>query len=222
MELFFDTETSGLILYKEPHDHPGQPWVVQVGCILSTRDTIHAEFGALVLPDDISKTIEPGAQRVHGISMEQVQIAGLPEKLIAYLFVQLFSISTKIICHNVGFDAITMGALLDRQKFHELGFIIAEAEVSYCTMLEGTDLCKLPGKYGNYKWPKLEELYRFLFNEGFIENRKLVGFFRHAICEWYATLFIRYADMNDVDNDAVWPEWKKFVLNNHEEKDGLL
>ena len=168
MELFFDTETSGLILYKQPHDHPGQPWVVQVGCILSTRDTIHAEFGALVLPINAdNKIIEHGAEKVHGISMRQVKISGLPEGIIADLFVAMFDKCTKIVCHNVGFDAITMGALLDRCHYHEMGFTIAEAEVSYCTMLEGTDLCKLPGKYGNYKWPKLEELYRFLFNEGF-------------------------------------------------------
>jgi hypothetical protein len=36
---------------------------------------------------------------------------------------------------------------------------------TFCTMEKSTNLVKLPGKYGKYKWPKLVELYKFLFNE---------------------------------------------------------
>lgn len=32
-------------------------------------------------------------------------------------------------------------------------------------MKSSTDYCKLPGFYGKYKWPKLHELYKKLFNE---------------------------------------------------------
>ena len=35
----------------------------------------------------------------------------------------------------------------------------------FCTMKSSTNLCRLPGRYGNFKWPKLTELYKFLFNE---------------------------------------------------------
>jgi len=28
-----------------------------------------------------------------------------------------------------------------------------------------TPICKIPGKYNDYKWPKLAEAYRHLFNE---------------------------------------------------------
>ncbi|HUV85413.1 MAG TPA: hypothetical protein VMV86_06875, partial [Methanosarcinales archaeon] len=37
---------------------------------------------------------------------------------------------------------------------------------SYCTMLEGTDICKIPSFRGN-KWPTLKELHKHLFNEDF-------------------------------------------------------
>jgi hypothetical protein len=37
----------------------------------------------------------------------------------------------------------------------------------YCTMLESTTMCNLPGRYGKPKWPKLQELHKFLFGEEF-------------------------------------------------------
>jgi hypothetical protein len=35
-----------------------------------------------------------------------------------------------------------------------------------CTMQVGTNLCRIPSQYG-YKYPKLEELHRFLFQANF-------------------------------------------------------
>jgi hypothetical protein len=38
----------------------------------------------------------------------------------------------------------------------------------FCTMIKSTSICKLPAAKGRgYKWPKLEELYQFLFNKKF-------------------------------------------------------
>lgn len=34
-----------------------------------------------------------------------------------------------------------------------------------CPMLLATDICKLPGKYGSYKWPKVQEAYDFFFGK---------------------------------------------------------
>ncbi len=34
-----------------------------------------------------------------------------------------------------------------------------------CPMLLSTDILKLPGKYGNYKWPKVEEAYDYYFSD---------------------------------------------------------
>jgi len=67
--------------------------------------------------------------------------------------------------HNVDFDRPIIGAELVRVG---LPTVASQwmAWPSVCTMKLGTDLCKLPGRYG-YKWPKLEELYRHLFGRGF-------------------------------------------------------
>ena len=34
-------------------------------------------------------------------------------------------------------------------------------------MKESMDFCQLPGQFGDYKWPKLQELHIKLFNKGF-------------------------------------------------------
>ena len=34
-------------------------------------------------------------------------------------------------------------------------------------MQSSTNYCAIPGFYGNYKWPTLDELHRKLFNTGF-------------------------------------------------------
>lgn len=39
-----------------------------------------------------------------------------------------------------------------------------------CPMLRSTDICKLPGKRGGYKWPKVEEAYKHFFHsEDYVE-----------------------------------------------------
>jgi len=34
-----------------------------------------------------------------------------------------------------------------------------------CPMMLSTDICKLPGRYGSYKWPKVQEAYDHLFGK---------------------------------------------------------
>jgi DNA polymerase-3 subunit epsilon len=34
-----------------------------------------------------------------------------------------------------------------------------------CPMIKSTSICKLPGRYGNYKWPKAEEAYKHFYPE---------------------------------------------------------
>ena len=42
-----------------------------------------------------------------------------------------------------------------------------------CPMLLSTDIIKLPGKFGSYKWPKVEEAYDFFFTDNnYIEKHR--------------------------------------------------
>ena len=52
-----------------------------------------------------------------------------------------------------------------------------------CTMNASTDFCKIPGPYG-YKWPKLEELYKILFDESFNAHNALDDIRATTRCFW--------------------------------------
>ena len=42
-----------------------------------------------------------------------------------------------------------------------------------CPMILSTDVCKIPGNYGKYKWPKVEEAYDYFFpNNDYIEKHR--------------------------------------------------
>jgi len=38
---------------------------------------------------------------------------------------------------------------------------------SFCTMKEMTPICKIPGRYDEFKWPRLTEAYRHAFGGEF-------------------------------------------------------
>ena len=63
-------------------------------------------------------------------------------------------------CHNANFDKHVVAS-----EFLRANIPITDV-ATYCTMKETADFCKLcPWKHGQYKWPKLEELYKILFKE---------------------------------------------------------
>lgn len=160
MELFFDTETSGMYKFKKPFDDPSQPWIVQIGFILSDRDIIYQEGNLLIHAD--KRSIEPDAESVHHISAKDSERSGLPEPLVMEVMMQLLRSADLIVCHNIGFDVKVLASNMSKY-YHKLPDKITNSKFHYCTMIKGTPLCKLPGKFGNYKWPKLQELYMHLF-----------------------------------------------------------
>jgi DNA polymerase III subunit epsilon len=71
---------------------------------------------------------------------------------------------SKIVAHNIDFDYGVAGAEFLRAGFWNH----LDDRPRVCTMKCSTGLCKIPQKNGRgYKWPKLEELHRFLFDVGF-------------------------------------------------------
>ena len=62
-----------------------------------------------------------------------------------------------VVGHNVAFDIKIMDI-----EFREAGLNSFAPEKVFCTMKASTDLCRLPGKGGDYKFPRLEEALRLL------------------------------------------------------------
>lgn len=162
----FDTETSGLPLWKSPPSDERQPHVLQIGWLLAQRVgnsaefNIITEFGSVVqLPDEAK--VDPRAEAVHGISKEFAQHGHNPENICEFFLNNLGKADISV-AHNLNFDKLLMETL-----FHRHTPVSLQLKNPFCTMLETVELCQLPGRWGKPKWPKLEELYRFLFNESF-------------------------------------------------------
>jgi len=162
-KLFFDTETSGFPSKKLPKGHPDQAWIVQIGFLFEVDEKILNQGCFLIQAD--GRTIHPGAQKVHNISAETTEQYGISDQIIADIMSYYLRKSDFVIGHNISFDLQMLEMLFMRS-----GYLISEEVFqkipTVCTMRASTDFCKLPGKYG-YKWPKLTELYDYLYQKEF-------------------------------------------------------
>lgn len=153
MYLIIDTETTGFVNKKIPYDHPAQARLVQFACLLlDNRFVERASFYSLVkLP--VGKTIDVGAFEAHGISIEDCETYGVHSEFIHSAFTSLLAQSKYLIAHNIAFDREVMGIVA---TLH-FGVSVPILQKQICTMELMTDVCKLSGRYGKWKWPKLSE-----------------------------------------------------------------
>lgn len=161
--LFFDTETTGIPKdYNAPiSDSDNWPRLVQLSWILTKDDNViisHKNY--IIKPNGFNIPLE--ASNLHGITTFKAINEGVDLKVAISSFLDDLSKATIIVGHNIEFDINIVGAELYRLNIKNplptMKFI--------CTMKESTDYCAIPGKY-NYKWPKLDQLYKKLFNKSF-------------------------------------------------------
>lgn len=154
MYLFFDTETTGV----EP-----TAAIVQFAAILYDEKRNHiGQFKTMVKPD--GWTIPAGASAIHGIYDADCERYGLPILEVLRVFNNWCKVSDKLIAHNITFD---IGKVQHQAKLAGVLEKLGMPTNQFCTMKATTDICKLPGRYGSYKWPKLIEAHQHLFGEGF-------------------------------------------------------
>lgn len=159
MILFFDTETTGLVNMKKPPEDPSQPRMVQLAAVLADEDgRVYRAIGAIIRPDGWE--IPEQASNVHGITTEIANKFGDGVRGLLGWYLISIEQADLVVAHNADFDMHIIKGELHREDLH------MEEKPIYDTMKKSTDMVKLPGKYG-YKWPKLMELYRFLFDAEF-------------------------------------------------------
>ena len=142
LAIFYDTETTGLPLFSEPSEHPGQPHIVQLAaCLvdLDTRNTI-ASMDVIIQPD--GWTIPDEVAAIHGITTEHAAAVGVPAKLALQLFLNLATGRLRI-AHNEQFDARLVRIALLR---HFNADVADEwkAGKSECTQILATPIVKAP------------------------------------------------------------------------------
>ena len=168
--LFFDTETAGVPSIRNASVTFLENWprVVQLAWILSDcKGNIIKKRVAIISPNGFK--IPEEAVRIHGITTERAIREGLPLYEVLEDFMKDLESVKMIIAHNIDFDQKILGAELLRMGFPYYKLIEMPA---ICTMKSTTKFCAIlnpNARYGGYKWPSLQELYRKLFNRDFTD-----------------------------------------------------
>lgn len=164
--LFVDTETNGLPKdYNAPPSALGNwPRLVQIGWVIKDetgREIESREYivkpDGFTIPDDIAK--------LHRVTMERAEKHGIAGTLILLALDDKSKSCDFIVGHNIKFD---LNIVLSEMIRHGIQTDLDKIPFAD-TMLIGTSVCKLPGNYGRYKWPKLGELYQHLFNKPLVD-----------------------------------------------------
>ena len=162
--LFFDTETVGL---PKEYDAPAEdtanwPRMVQLSWILTDNQGNYLSKGNYIIRPD-GFVVPAEAANIHGITTERALAEGVPLDSAMMLFMRDLDSAEYIVGHNVSFDIHVVGAEMIRLGMED----VLSPMKAYCTMIASTEYCKLPGNYGHYKWPKLQELHKKLFGYEF-------------------------------------------------------
>lgn len=174
--LFFDTETTGLPGRPEPgfgqtHSSDGQPRLVNLAWLKHIDNKATGACDMLVRPDGFH--MPPRATMLTGITEGMLLVKGLDEKIVLDAFMLAVRGADLLVGHNIAFDIAVVASRL-RAAGRDDDAALLESRPSFCTMESSTDLCRLPKspdkRYdydGEYKYPRLSELHRFLFKEDF-------------------------------------------------------
>jgi len=170
--LVFDTETTGLpkSRFSRPENTREWPYIVQLSYIVynSIEKKVEKVVDRIIrVPDDV--IINEKCVSLHGISNAISAEKGIPVESCLSEFLADFQEVDLVVAHNMAFDVNLIMVEMWRHKEFYRGLIpiIRESTKLFCTMQEGTDLCKIksmiPRKMDPYKFPNLAELHQHLF-----------------------------------------------------------
>lgn len=165
--LFFDTETTGLPVWKEPSGSENQPHLVQLAAILcnaATREVIDS-MDVIIKPDGWE--IPQETVDVHSVTNEMALKVGIPEKKALEQFLKLCGDADRV-AYNKTFDQRIIRIATKRYSDDEVIEKWAIKDDFYCAMILAKPIVKCPAKTkGKFKNPKLQEAYEHFFAVSF-------------------------------------------------------
>lgn len=137
--LTFDTETTGLPLWREPDTHEGQPFCLELGWIYSPSGEYNAPAsrGHLYINHKAEITLTPEAAAVNGLTVEFPRDAGVGPNIVLVLFMQLLAQAEVVIGHNVDFDKRIMRIMAARADKLDLYDSLWQGKAMRCTKQMG-------------------------------------------------------------------------------------
>lgn len=157
--LFLDTETTGL---PSRWNAPYNEWPRMV----SLAYMLCEESGKMI--DNIEMIIKPDgykipkeASDIHGITQVIAEQQGNDLQMVLIKLLPLVEIADMIVFHNQSFDVGIITGEQMRMGFGKSEYISSQKSKIFCTKEASTNILKIPGNRGGYKWPSLAELCTF-------------------------------------------------------------
>jgi exonuclease len=169
--LAFDIETTGLAknLNASYEDVENWPYIVQIGyqIISGFGQEVVKEGDYILRPKGF--TIPESSTSIHGISNSDALNNGWNRRDFYNFFVEQLRHIHYLVVHNSDFDINVLKCELLRYtdlSKDEINHLFNKLRI-ICTMKKSTELCKIKrSEYSDeYKYPSLNELYKFLFGK---------------------------------------------------------
>lgn len=161
MTLIFDTETTGKAHFNLELTHPSQPRMCQLAAALYDDSGKAVARIALPIQSRGAWKMPAEAEAIHGWSDDKLDRCGVRVECALQVFGLMVYQASVLVAFNVAFDHFVvegeMARVGLRNPFNDSDVLVR------CAMLEAKDHCRLPGKYGDYKWPKLTEAHKYFF-----------------------------------------------------------
>lgn len=163
MELFFDTETTGLpertkkglASYKTLKKYDTAR-IVSISWLATQNHKITNQAYYLIKPDNFNIPAESTA--IHGITNEDANLNGCDINIMFEQFKEILVNCSNLVAHNIDFDINVLKSELYRYKRQDI-IDILDTKNLVCTMKKGRDFLN------QRTYPKLAHLYKTLYNE---------------------------------------------------------
>ena len=171
--LIFDTETTGLPKCRNSYFTQTELWphIIQLSYILYETDTniiIHSQDNIIKIDDKVELTED--SVNMHKITREISKSKGIEIRSAIKKFNKILNQADIIVSHNVEFDKNMI--LVECIRLNEKHYFTIDnkRKPEFCTMKGTREFCnitKIDNNTGKeyYKYPKLSELYKLLFNQ---------------------------------------------------------
>ena len=171
--MFYDTETTGLPIWKEPSEHPNQPHLCQFTAVLIDDETMEEldHVDILIKPD--GWTIPDEVIAIHGITTERALDVGVPEARASDEFLRLTKAADTVCAYGIPFDMRIMRIAMLRAGISKDACDLFGATLkTHCVMKQATPFAKVPPSdkmmatgRKTFKTPSLTEGVKALLGE---------------------------------------------------------
>lgn len=182
--VFFDTETTGLPIFRESSSHPDQPHIVQLAAILEDDyGNVRAEMNCIIKPDG-KWQMSPEALAAHKITPEIAELFGIHAKGAFSLFWRMMDMADTLVAHNISFDFFMLRIAARRNELPEPKDLPLK---KFCTLNESKQIVCIPPtekmlekNMNGFKPPSLNEAYSHFYGEDIVGAHDAMVDVRHC------------------------------------------